>query len=86
MEDARKLVKTTYQKWVGRIKKIIDNELCVIIDPNPPLTAMATIKIVKSLEILFVLPNYIESKMVELKDLIEGFQDYLIPPFFRSCK
>ena len=59
-----------------KIKKI---ELCVRIDPNPPSNAMKTVKVVKSLKGFSILPNYFENKMVELIDLVEGFQDNLVP-------
>ena len=47
---------------------------------------MATVKIVKSLRNFSILLDYIESKMVELKDLIEGFQDTLVPPILDKDK
>lgn len=40
MEDDRKLVKPTYQKWVSIIEKMKQIELCVRVNPNAPLDTM----------------------------------------------
>ena len=61
-------------------------ELCVRIDPYAPANAMSTIKIVKLLKNFLVLPNYIEGKMLKLKDNLEGFQHTLVPLVLKDDK
>ena len=68
------------------MEKMNKIELCVRFDPSAPPSAMPTTKIIKKLKNFFLFPDVIENKLVELKILIEGCQDTLVPPILDAKK
>ena len=59
-------------------------KLCARVDPNAPINAMPTTKLVRSLRDFTIFPEHIEARWLELKGDFENHKDIVVPPLLKE--
>ena len=59
-------------------------ELCARMDPNAPVNAIPTTKLVRSLRDFTILLEHIEARWLELKGDFENHKDIVVPPLLKE--